>query len=237
MPYSVEPMRLNDVAQVEVIERQSFSSPWSRRAYEYDLTQNALARYLVVREQARDGEPAKPEGVPVPRWSWGQRASEPVWRFPRALVGAIASWLGSRRRPSETGAAAGLSGSAPPILGFAGMWLAVGEAHVVTIAVRPESRGHGLGELLLVSLIDLACQLEVATLYLEVRVSNVSAKRLYEKYGFVGGRLRKRYYSDNGEDALEMIADGITTSQYQCRLQELNQALTEKLAGPAYHES
>lgn len=230
MPYSVEPMRLSDVTQVEVIERQSFTSPWSRRAYQYDLTQNPLARYLVVREREGEDNAERREQAPARRAWWGHRAWGAARRFWHTLAGGFLTWLAGRGS-GGTGAPAELSDSSPPILGFAGMWLAVGEAHVVTIAVRPESRGRGLGELLLASLIDLACQLEVSTLYLEVRVSNVGAKRLYEKYGFVGGRLRKRYYSDNGEDALEMIAEGITTGQYQSRLQLLKHALALKLAG------
>jgi len=124
------------------------------------------------------------------------------------------------------------TGMAPrgPVVGFAGMWLAVGEGHIVTIAVKPDYRRRGLGELLLASLIDLACQSQISSLYLEVRVSNTAARRLYEKYGFVVSRLRRGYYSDTGEDAWEMTLEGIATASYQARLQRLKEALMQKLA-------
>jgi hypothetical protein len=62
-----------------------------------------------------------------------------------------------------------------------------------------------------------------------VRMSNVAAKRMYDKYGFVLSRIRKAYYSDNGEDALEMVADGIDKPQFQSRLQRLKKMLIEKM--------
>jgi ribosomal-protein-alanine N-acetyltransferase len=122
------------------------------------------------------------------------------------------------------------------VLGFAGLWMAVEEAHLVTIAVHPDYRGRGLGELLLIGSLDLAAGIRASTVFLEVRVSNLAAKRMYEKYGFVLSRVRKAYYSDNGEDALEMAADGIGKPQYQARLQRLKKMLVEKMTAPLEQE-
>ena len=90
------------------------------------------------------------------------------------------------------------------IVGFAGMWLLVDEAHVTTFATRRSWRRHGVGERLLLALLDLARARGAHEATLEVRPSNVAARRLYEKYGFRAVGLRPRYYSDNNEDAIIM---------------------------------
>jgi [ribosomal protein S18]-alanine N-acetyltransferase len=212
-------MRLSDIPEVEIIERQSFSSPWSRRAYEYDLAQNALAHYIVIRDRAA-GEEAPEETVPVPL-TWRERLNAMLRPLAEAL--GMASPAGPSDGAAET--------AQPPILGFAGIWMQVDEAHLVTLAVKPACRRTGLGELLLVSVVDLACHLKATSMFLEVRVSNDAAKRLYDKYGFVVARVRKGYYSDNGEDALEMVAEGMDKAPFQPRLSRLKKMLADKLSG------
>ena len=240
MPYYLEPMRLSDVPEVEAIERVSFTSPWTRRAYEYDLTENPLAHYLVVREGVEPPAEKRGEGnaqPPVQEAPAGIRQGEPpTWRQRigaalSAVVRALSlHGMGMRDREAL------LAGARTPVLGFAGLWMAVEEAHLVTIAVHPDYRGRGLGELLLIGALDLAAGIRASTVFLEVRVSNVAAKRMYDKYGFVLSRVRKAYYSDNGEDALEMVADGIGKPQYQSRLQRLKKMLVEKMAEPLRQE-
>ncbi|MBW7884560.1 MAG: ribosomal protein S18-alanine N-acetyltransferase [Caldilineaceae bacterium] len=91
---------------------------------------------------------------------------------------------------------------APPILAYGGYWLLGDEAHIVTIATHPDYRRQGLAELLLRYMIRRVEAAGVTDITLEVRVSNSAARQLYEKMGFVKVGLRKRYYSNNGEDAL-----------------------------------
>ena len=87
-----------------------------------------------------------------------------------------------------------LSTSAPaPVLGYAGLWLLVDEVHICTIAVHPQWRGRGLGELLLSSLLVQGKLLGAHRATLEVRVSNNAALELYLKYGFQIVSRRKRY--------------------------------------------
>lgn len=93
------------------------------------------------------------------------------------------------------------------IIGYAGMWTIMDEAHVTNIAVTGAQRGKGLGERLLRELVTMAVAGGMRRMTLEVRVSNTVAQRLYEKFGFVGEGLRRGYYSDNQEDALIMWAD------------------------------
>jgi ribosomal-protein-alanine N-acetyltransferase len=107
------------------------------------------------------------------------------------------------------------------LLGFIGLWLMVGEAHIVTVAVRERYRRMGIGERLVIAALELAMEAgqEVATL--EVRASNDAAQLLYAKYGFARLGLRKRYYSDNNEDAVIMTTPDLLGEAFRSRFAEL----------------
>ncbi|MBO9131416.1 ribosomal protein S18-alanine N-acetyltransferase [Bacillus sp. 165] len=90
------------------------------------------------------------------------------------------------------------------IIGYCGLWIILDESHITNIAVLPEYRGRKLGEMLLQKVMEKAINLGAKTMTLEVRVSNEPAKKLYRKMGFQDGGIRKKYYTDNGEDALVM---------------------------------
>ena len=83
----------------------------------------------------------------------------------------------------------------------------VDEAHVTTFAIHPDWRRRRLGERLLLALLDAAIDRRAAEATLEVRLSNLAARRLYEKFGFRPVGIRPRYYTDNNEDALIMTTD------------------------------
>jgi ribosomal-protein-alanine N-acetyltransferase len=101
------------------------------------------------------------------------------------------------------------------IIGYGGFWLIDGEHHVSTIAVRPEYRGRGLGELMLAAMLMRGIGLSTDYSVLEVRVSNTPAIRLYEKYGYQIVGRRKQYYRDNMEDAHLMQLSGIDAAYKQ----------------------
>lgn len=113
------------------------------------------------------------------------------------------------------------------IVGYAGLWLMVDEGHITTFAVLPEHRRKRIGERLLQRLFDVAQDMGAEWLTLEVRVSNLPAQRLYEKYGFKRAGVRRRYYSDNNEDALIMWTDRIRDRAVRDRLAALRRALDE----------
>ena len=97
----------------------------------------------------------------------------------------------------------------PPILGFAGAWYTHEQLHLVTIAVDPRAQRRGIGLALVRAVRELAIESELDSIALEVRASNAGAIRLYEQCGFRrAGRLRN-YYSDNREDAIVMLLDGL----------------------------
>ncbi len=77
------------------------------------------------------------------------------------------------------------------------------EIHILNIAVKSEFRRHGIALKLLDQLFTLGEQRGMRDVFLEVRVSNEHAQKLYLKHGFSGMVVRKRYYPD-GEDALIM---------------------------------
>ncbi len=120
--------------------------------------------------------------------------------------------------------------SARFIVGYGGFWQVLDEAHISTIAVRPEFRQLGIGKLLMVTMLKHAIALEAERATLEVRVSNQAAQGLYRLYGFEVTGRRPRYYSDNFEDALIMTVKGILTPAYRRRLAELEQAVYRELA-------
>ncbi len=107
------------------------------------------------------------------------------------------------------------------IVGYGGIWLMVDEAHVTTFAVHPQYRRRRIGERLLIALLDLALAREAREATLEVRLSNLPARRLYEKYGFRPVGIRPRYYSDNGEDALIMTTEPLDLPAMQERVVRL----------------
>lgn len=90
------------------------------------------------------------------------------------------------------------------ITGYAGFWNVAGEGGITNVAVLPEFRRKGIGSRLIEAVIKQAVELKLSLLTLEVRRSNIAAQMLYSKYGFEVIGERKRYYSDNREDALIM---------------------------------
>jgi ribosomal-protein-alanine N-acetyltransferase len=111
------------------------------------------------------------------------------------------------------------------IVGYAGLWLMVDEAHVTTFAIQPDHRRQGLGERLLLALLDVAIERRASDATLEVRLSNLPARRLYEKFGFRPVGIRPRYYTDNNEDALIMTTDRLDAASMRARLEGLRVAI------------
>jgi ribosomal-protein-alanine N-acetyltransferase len=205
MRYEVDRMTLADIPRVVEIERLAYASPWPSSAYRKEIQENPLARYIVVRDARRAATIAPSPAPEVPRRI-----------FPLSLLHARAAPTYGPRVAS--------------VVGFSGLWLMVDEAHVTTIAVHPDSRGRGVGELMLSSLITVAYEFHARRVSLEVRVSNTVAQSLYRKYGFHSVGILRRYYSDNNEDALKMWTDEIASPTYRERFAQLRAALERRLA-------
>lgn len=192
--YRIDPMTQDDVPEVSRLERRCFSNPWPTSAYRRELRLPEQNAYTVLRL------------VPDAANGRGDGAETPARGLSRLPLLAFA------RRVDH---------GAGRIVGFTGMWHMFDEAHITTIGVEPEERGKGLGELLLVALIDEAIRRGAAWLTLEVRVSNAAAQALYQKYGFTVHGTRKRYYSDNNEDAYVMWSPSLLDEEYLALLDDL----------------
>ncbi|NOZ30042.1 MAG: ribosomal protein S18-alanine N-acetyltransferase [Chloroflexi bacterium] len=117
----------------------------------------------------------------------------------------------------------------PPLLGYGGFWLLHDEAHICTIAVHPDYRGRGLGEWLLLHLLDLAKKVGADVATLEVRAGNETAQRLYQRTGFRQVGIRPRYYRDSGEDALIMTTPSLSLAEMQALLKRRREIVAERL--------
>lgn len=90
------------------------------------------------------------------------------------------------------------------ILGYCGLLMVLDEGDVTNVAVRRDRQREGIGRFLMNSLLRLAAERGVTTVHLEVRESNKTALRLYERMGFVQDGIRRNYYTEPVEDAVLM---------------------------------
>ena len=106
------------------------------------------------------------------------------------------------------------------LAGYAGTWLIIDEAHITTIAIKPEMKRKKIGETLLQKIINLCYENGIKYITLEVRESNIPAIRLYEKYGFKSLGIRKGYYQNNNENALVMWTENIFWDKFKLKYSE-----------------
>jgi ribosomal-protein-alanine N-acetyltransferase len=208
-------MSREDVAQVITIDREAFPTLWPPANYQRELN-NRLAHYIVVCDNERTVEPSPAK--PVPENSFLRLLFKVRELFDHDR------FFGEKLPPSGR----------EYVVGFAGIWIMADEAHVTSIAVRNTYLGRGIGELLLLSVINLTIELNVHLLTLEVRRSNTIAQSLYNKYGFTQVGVRRGYYSDNYEDGLLLSTEDITGDGFQARLEQLKQAHGQKWGTALY---
>jgi len=199
-------MGKEDLDQVNEIDHEAFPTQWPPANYRQEL-QNKIAHYIVTCDKTRT---ISPDPAPEKR-----RADIVSWLLP---------W-----RKERVAVLPRVPDVQLFIIGFSGIWMLAGEAHITNIAVRGEYRGRGLGEYLLLGTIDLAHQLDASFLTLEVRASNTVAQGLYNKYGFTDMGTRKGYYLDNHEDAIIMSTEPISAPAFQERVRQLRESLSKKI--------
>ena len=115
------------------------------------------------------------------------------------------------------------------MVGYAGTWHILEEAHITTIAVSPEYRKRNYGQALLKYIIDDCYNQKVKYITLEVRVSNEVAQSLYTKFGFTSFGTRKKYYQDNNEDALIMWTKNIFFDEFKNNYEKVIAELEGKI--------
>lgn len=199
LAYVVEPMQLEDIPEVQEIEQVAFPTPWPAHAYRHEVSGNRLAHYFVARQ------------------CLVEESEQPVEEEGPSLMQRVQRW------------AVGSNPGGPPVVGYCGFWMAADEAHISTMAVDTSHQGQGIGQLLLVTAIERATDSGANIMSLEVRVSNTKAQNLYRKYGFKVVGRRRRYYSDNREDALIMTVEHVSSAPYQRMVQNQLKQLVRRL--------
>lgn len=148
MTYTIEPLGGDtDLEGVLEVEGESFTNPWTRDMYAWELQNRTVCHIYVV------------------------------------------------RTPEH------------PVAGFCAFWLVFDEVHINNVALRPALRGQGLGTALLKHVFAEGRRLGAKRATLEVRASNVGARRLYERLGFSISGRRRNYYTNPVEDALILWID------------------------------
>jgi len=212
--YHVRPMRPEDIPQVNAIDREAFPTQWPPLDYRREL-QSQLTHHIVVCEDA--AQPSSPETERPPQ---GKK---------HGLFATIMKWFNLDHILRNRLPQAPLQ----HILGFASLWVITDEAHLTNIAVRKDCQHQGLGELLFMSIIDLATDLEADFVTLEVRVSNLAAQNLYKKYGLAQVGLRHGYYTDNREDAVLMSTESLSSPSFREQFAQLKEDYRQKCGGLA----
>ena len=221
--YSVRPATTGDAAMLESIEREAFPGLTPVTRISHDLTRENGLYLAAVRKWHPDDKQMGP------RFAIATRAEKEDERFTarvkRNLDRFLLDYVSRPKLPPDY------------IAGFAGLWFVLDEAHVVVIGLREVDRSKGIGELLLISGIEQAVENGSRVVTLEVRKSNSVAIELYRKYGFQEVGLRRRYYSDDGEDAVIMTTPPVQSDDFQAhftRLVEQHAAKWGWVARPGY---
>ncbi|HXY62297.1 MAG TPA: ribosomal protein S18-alanine N-acetyltransferase [Nitrospirota bacterium] len=93
------------------------------------------------------------------------------------------------------------------VLGFTVFWLVEDEMHILNLAVKPEFRRKGIARNLVLAALRRGHEQGAKRAYLEVRLSNVAAQKLYSALGFTGAGVRREYYDSPVEDAVLMTLE------------------------------
>jgi ribosomal-protein-alanine N-acetyltransferase len=107
------------------------------------------------------------------------------------------------------------------VVGYAGVMLINPDGHVTTVAVDPPWQRHQVATRLLLALARQSVAKGARNLTLEVRMSNVGAQALYQRFGFVPAGVRKNYYVETNEDAMVMWANDVDAPGYAERLADI----------------
>jgi ribosomal-protein-alanine N-acetyltransferase len=192
--YIIRRMKDGDIPQVAQIDREAFLGEWVFRSQAaYKQDLGNPSIRYIV--ACRDKQATESGPQEMPRTPWFKR----LFSYERRLV------------------------TREYVVGFSGFWMMVGEAHIIAIGVRNGYRQLGIGEGLLIATIELVQILNANVVTLEVRASNVIAQELYKKYGFQVSGRRLKYYSSDGEDAIIMSTDNISSPSFQVPFQRLRE--------------
>ncbi len=197
MPYAIRVAAPGDAAALTHLERATFPSMTSGTPFRQELKRESTY-YLIATRPTRSADNVRQTDTSETHATQGNR----ILRLLRRLISAAPGAGHDHDRPPEE------------ICGVVGLWFMVDECHVVIIATSHGERRRGLGERLMIGAIDEAFRRGSRVVTLEVRASNHAARALYRKYLFKDAGIRKRYYSDNNEDAVIMTTPHIQDPEF-----------------------
>ena len=203
MNFAIRSMQLVDSLSLSGIERDAFPTQRPPTPFKRDL-HNKKARYLVAYKTSNPPEATETD-LPTQTQKQGT-----FWKVLSHLSG----------KQSE------VADIDPTVIGYIGNSFQVDEAHITAVGVYSAYRGKGIGELLLISGLELAQLRGSKEATLEVRVSNDVAQSLYRKYAFEEQGIRPKYYTDNNEDAMIMTTPNIQSQEYRNLLESLTREHT-----------
>lgn len=111
------------------------------------------------------------------------------------------------------------------MIGYMGSWMILEEAHVITVGVDPEFRNRKVASTMMLCFFREAVRRGVHWSTLEVDEDNLSAIRLYEKFGYKTVSVRKNYYGE-GRDGLLMWLGGMHNASFSERLDEIEKDIS-----------
>ncbi|NER19894.1 MAG: ribosomal protein S18-alanine N-acetyltransferase [Symploca sp. SIO1C2] len=208
----LKPLTTEQLAAAVELDQLCFGGLWTKSGYERELdSPNSQLLILEGRRQKAEGSPNDNSQFPIPHSQFPiPNSQSPI--------------------PNSQSPIPNLPVKYPPLLGLGCFWSILEEAHITILAVHPDWRGQGLGQLLLYALLKKAQELQLEWATLEVKPSNQAALSLYQKFGFVEAGRRRCYYQDTGEDALILWCSGLQTPEFTQRLTNCDQQLQTRLA-------
>ncbi|NER47837.1 MAG: ribosomal protein S18-alanine N-acetyltransferase [Symploca sp. SIO1A3] len=208
----LKPLTTEQLAAAVELDQLCFGGLWTKSGYERELdSPNSQLLILEGRRQKAEGSPNDNSQFPIPNSQFPiPNSQSPI--------------------PNSQFPIPNLPVKYPPLLGLGCFWSILEEAHITILAVHPDWRGQGLGQLLLYALLKKAQELQLEWATLEVKPSNQAALSLYQKFGFVEAGRRRCYYQDTGEDALILWCSGLQTPEFTQRLTNCDQQLQTRLA-------
>jgi [ribosomal protein S18]-alanine N-acetyltransferase len=120
------------------------------------------------------------------------------------------------------------------MIGMGCLWAIASEAHITLLAIHPSYRRQGLGQLLLLTLLQKAIALELNWATLEVNTHNCVAINLYQKLGFQIAGRRRGYYQATGDDALILWLKDLQKPDFQQNLAQYQQETDKRLREQQY---
>ncbi|MFW6195079.1 MAG: ribosomal protein S18-alanine N-acetyltransferase [Chloroflexota bacterium] len=220
---SVRGVVREDAPTLGVLEREIFPTVWPSTNFAREIKKANHLYLAAVRPREAVAHPG--DRMPSSKGGSGEARGG---LFERLLGRFIFSGAGGSTERGQS------VNSRDQMVGYAGIWFMSDEAHITAIGVREEERRKGIGELLMLAVLDAARRYGSREVTLEVRKSNEGAQALYRKYGFLEAGLRKRYYVDNQEDAIIMTTPCITSPDFQREVHALWQEHARRWRGHTY---